>query len=54
VGMEQTAQGSGHDPKLLKFRTCLGNALRHMIPILAGTRSWTYDPYELLPDWVVL
>lgn len=30
-GIEQAAQGLGHGPKLLEFKECLENSLRHRI-----------------------
>ena len=41
---EQTAQGSGHSPKLLEFKELLDSALRHragLWVILCGAKCWT-------------
>ena len=38
VGMEQAAQGSGHDPELLEFKECLGYALAHSLNF-----GWFYE-----------
>jgi len=40
--LEQTPQSSGHSPRLLEFKECLDNALRHRIWALGGS-LWSQE-----------
>lgn len=40
--LEQTPQSSGHSPRLLEFKECLDNALRHKVWVLSGP-MWSHE-----------